>query len=116
MVSDVKVCNDTPINNVVDYRSSSVRKDKLTIYISEKLIDYCNSFVVVATRENVLSNRTDFIPRTGVSSHEEADTLMLHALEIVNSKPGRKQTSAHKILIGGYSYYVVVLSWERQPA
>ena len=90
-VSDVKVCNDTPINNVDDLVGSSVTKDKLTIYISEKLIDNCKSFVVVATREKVLSNSTDFIPTTCVSSHEEADTLMmLHALEIVNSKPGRK--------------------------
>ena len=90
-VSDVKVSNDTPINNVDDFRSSSVTKDKLTIYISEKLIDNCKGFVVIATCENILSNSTDFIPTTCVSSHKEADTLMmLHALEIVNSKPGQK--------------------------
>ena len=80
-IHDVKVCNDNPID-VDDFLSSSVTRDKLTINISEKLIDTSVSFVIVVTTENVLNNGTDFIPTTGVSSHKEAHTLMLHALLI----------------------------------
>jgi hypothetical protein len=88
---DLYVEDSTPINNVKKFLSSKTTKDRLTLYLAQKVIFFCKKPVVTVTREDVLTNVPEYHPTTGISSQEEADTLMVpHALELVNEKPGNK--------------------------
>ena len=63
--------------------TNNFTKDEITLYFSEKAIQHCNSSIVTATRKHVLSNNDFYNPKTPVSTHEEAGTLMMvHALDL----------------------------------
>lgn len=78
----VKIKDTTLIKDTKRFMTNNFTKDELTLYLSEKAIKTCKSSIVTATRKDVLSNINYCTPKTPVSSHEEADTLMMvHALE-----------------------------------
>ena len=61
--------------------SCSVTKDSQTQYLSQALIEHATAHIITATHQAVLSNFQKVVS-PGVSSQEEADTLMiLHATE-----------------------------------
>lgn len=83
--------DSTPISNIKEVMASKNTKDHLTLYLAEKVICCCKKPVVTVTRKDVLTNVPEYHPTTGVSTQEEADTLMLpHALELVNEEPGNE--------------------------
>lgn len=69
------------IENVKSFLGSTTTKGNLTLYLAKKLIDHAKEHIITATHDGLMSNRAgDITP--GVSSQEEADTLMiLHAVE-----------------------------------
>ena len=75
----------TPSPTITDsksFLSNNGTKDSLTIYLAEKALQI-NIPMVTVTRLHVHCNQGTFQPTTGVSSHEEADTVMiLHASEL----------------------------------
>ena len=74
-----KVEDSTKIRNNKSFLGSIVTKDSLTLYLAQKLIDNAQVHVITASHRSVMSNRAGDV-NTGVSSQEEADTLMiLHA-------------------------------------
>ena len=86
---DFIVSDRTPIKDKKKFLASRHSKDSLTLFLADKLIMLCKRPVVTATRMDVRTNSKDIKPTTGVSLHEEADTLMmLHALEIANVETG----------------------------
>ena len=81
---DLNINDATPIKDTTKFLTSKNNKDQLTVFLADKAINECKKPVVTATRQHVLSN-TRHKPTTGVSTQEEADTLMMpHALELVN--------------------------------
>lgn len=59
------------------------------MYLADKVISCCQEPVVTVTKRDGLTNVPGYIPVTGISTHEEADILMIpHA---VNEKPGNEQ-------------------------
>lgn len=82
---ELYIDNTTPINDIKTFLASKTIKDRLTIYLADKLILLCMKPVVTVTRKDVLINVPYYHPITGFGTQEEADTLMiLHALEVVN--------------------------------
>ena len=80
-----KVEDTTPIFDTKVFLASNETKDCLTIYLAEKVLQL-NTPIVSVTRLNVVSNTAGHQPTTAVSTHEEADTvMMLHASEICAS-------------------------------
>ena len=76
----------TPINDNKKILSSRNTEDALTIYLAERVITLCKTIVVTATRKSNVTN-SEQVPSTGISSHDEADTIMMiRALEIVQTK------------------------------
>lgn len=81
--SETIVEDETPIDDILFNRKT---KDRLTVYLADKLLQTSKNIIVTVTRESVKSINTDVNPRTPVSTQEEADTLMiLHAVEIVQT-------------------------------
>jgi len=77
--SSYNVVDTTPITDSKSFLSNNGTKDSQTIYLAEKAIKI-NIPMVTVTRLHVHCNQGTFEPTTGVSSHEEADTVMiLHA-------------------------------------
>ena len=75
------VQDSTGIKDKKMFLASSSTKDSLTIYLSHQLIHYSTIKVMTATRQEVMTNY-DVEPMAGVSTQEEADTLMMyHAVE-----------------------------------
>ena len=76
-----QVSDTTTIKDAKSFLGSTTTKDSLILYLAQKLVDKSQVFIITATHKSVMSNRAgDIIP--GVSSQEEADTLMiLHAVE-----------------------------------
>jgi hypothetical protein len=85
LTEDVYIEDNTPITDSKKMLCSKKTKDHLTLYLADKCVKLCKKAVVTATREDVLTNVSDYHPTTEVSSQEGADTLMMpHALEVVN--------------------------------
>jgi hypothetical protein len=81
----------TPYNDIKRFLATKTTKDRLTIYLADKLILLCKKPVVTVRRKDVQTNMPYYHPVTGVSTQEEADTLMiLHALEVVNEIPANE--------------------------
>ena len=79
-----KVEDGTKIKDAKSFLGSTVTKDSLTLYLARKLVSHAQLSIIAATRENVLSNMSGYIPAP--SSQEEADTLMiLYAVEAAKS-------------------------------
>ena len=71
-----------PINFPKEFLASSETKDSLTFYLADKVLQLKIPIVSV-TCQQVQTNVKDQLPLTKVSTHEEADTLMiLHAAEL----------------------------------
>ena len=71
----------TQIRDAKAFLRSNATKDSLTLYLAQKLVTYSKTHIITATRKYVMSNKPGTI-NPGVSSQEEADTLMiLHACE-----------------------------------
>ena len=83
---DLIIEDDTPIKDTQKFLSSKKTKDGLTLFLADKLIKLCKKPVVTATRKEVLTNSTEQQASTGVSSNEEADTLMM----VHRRVPGRR--------------------------
>ena len=80
--SSLHVVDTTPITDSKAFLSNNGTKDSLTIYLAEKAMNI-NIPIVTVTRLHVHCNNSIFEPTTGVSSQEEADTVMiLHAAEL----------------------------------
>ena len=80
---EILVQDTTPITSKSAFLSSNKTKDKLTIYLADKVVRCSKHPVVAATRQAVKTNNTENPPTTPVSSQEEADTLMiLHGIEV----------------------------------
>jgi len=76
------VVDTMPITDSKVFLANNETKDSLTLYLVDKAIQLKIPMVSVM-RLHVQSNMEDSQPSTGVSKHEEADTLMmLHAAEI----------------------------------
>ena len=73
----------TSIRDKATFLSTNNTKDSLTLYIAQQLIDQSNADnLVTVTCMNVMTNAGSHVA-TGVSSQEEADTIMvLHAVEV----------------------------------
>lgn len=83
---EIIIEDSTPLQGKRDIMSNNKTKDRLTVYLSDKLIQKSKRKIVTATRESVQSNSPDIQPKTGISTQEEADTLVvLHALEITST-------------------------------
>jgi hypothetical protein len=88
--TEILVEDSTPIRNKSAFLTSNKTKDQLTIYLADKAVKYCNHPIVTATRKDVLTNNPSNPPTTGVSTQEEADTLMIpHGLEVART-PGNE--------------------------
>ena len=84
-VRTYKAEDTTKIRDAKAFLGSNATKDSLTLYLAQKLVDNAQTHVITATHSNVLSNKTGTI-NPGVSSQEEADTLMIfHATEAAKS-------------------------------
>jgi hypothetical protein len=82
IASRFHVVDTTPIDDSKVFLSNNSTKDSLTMYLAEKVLQLQIPMVTV-TRLDVKSNMAHVQPSTGVSVHEEADTLIiLHAAEI----------------------------------
>jgi len=67
------------------FLASNATKDCLTLYQAQQLIDKSTVKAVIVTHQSVMANY-DCQAITGVSTQEEADTLMiLHAVEVAAS-------------------------------
>ena len=76
------VVDTTPIKDPKQFMANNETKDSLTVYLADKVLQLKYP-VVTVTRQHVRSNMDDIQPSTGVSTQEEADTLIiLHAAEI----------------------------------
>eukprot|EP00794_Sanderia_malayensis_P002266 gene2266-2603_t len=81
IVKVYKVDDNTKIKSMKQFLASSVTKDSLILFLSQVLIKLANARIITATHQAVLSNCQEVVS-PGVSSQEEADTLMiLHATE-----------------------------------
>jgi hypothetical protein len=84
-ISFYKVDDSTQIMDKSMFLASNSTKDSLSLYLAQQLIDNSTVNVVMATRKRVMVN-CDCNVATGVSTQEEADTLMiLHAVEVADS-------------------------------
>ena len=82
---DLIVEDSTSIKDKKKFLSSRKTKDAFTIFLAEKVITLSKATVVTATRKSIMTN-SEQVPSTGISSHEEADTIMMiHALEILQT-------------------------------
>jgi hypothetical protein len=80
-VKGYKVEDTTRIKDAKYFLGSTSTKDELTHYLAQQLVDKADVDIITATNEGVMSNKPGYIS-PGVSSQEEADTLMiLHAVE-----------------------------------
>lgn len=78
---DYNVEDNTKIPELKVFLGSVATKDSLTLYLAQRLIDHSKMCMITATRKEVMSNYTNNAT-PGVSTQEEADTLMiLHAVE-----------------------------------
>jgi hypothetical protein len=75
--------DSTSITDKVTFLASNDTKDSLTLYLAQQLINESTAEnLVTVTRRNVMTNSESHVS-TGVSTQEEADTLMiLHAVEV----------------------------------
>eukprot|EP00112_Aurelia_sp_Birch-Aquarium-sp1_P010682 Seg2275.4 transcript_id=Seg2275.4/GoldUCD/mRNA.D3Y31 product="hypothetical protein" protein_id=Seg2275.4/GoldUCD/D3Y31 len=81
IVKVYKVDDNTKIKSIKQFLASSVTKDSLTLYLSHVLIEHADAHIIIATHQAVMSNCQEVVS-PGVSSQEEADTLMIfHATE-----------------------------------
>eukprot|EP00112_Aurelia_sp_Birch-Aquarium-sp1_P013562 Seg2881.2 transcript_id=Seg2881.2/GoldUCD/mRNA.D3Y31 product="hypothetical protein" protein_id=Seg2881.2/GoldUCD/D3Y31 len=81
IVKVYKVDDNTKIKSIKQFLASSVTKDSLTLYLSHVLIEHADAHIITATHLAVMSNCQEVVS-PGVSSQEEADTLMIfHATE-----------------------------------
>lgn len=56
-------------------------------YLTHEVISCCRKHVATVTRRNSVTNVSEYIPVPGISTQEEAYTLMIpHALEMVNEQ------------------------------
>jgi len=83
------VQDSTCIRDKGTFLASNDTKDSLTLYLAQKLIDMSTAGnLVTVTCSGVVTN-SDCPVSTGVSTHEEADTLMiLHAVEVAETGLG----------------------------
>ena len=79
--------DSTAINDKSLFLSSNATKDSLTLYLAQQLINQSSiQKLVTVTRSSVMKN-SDVYVSTGVSTQEEADTIMvLHAVEVARSR------------------------------
>ena len=77
----------TCIKDKVTFLASNDTKDSLTLYLAQQLINQSTAEnLVTVTCINVMTNSKSHVS-TGVSTHEEADTLMiLHAVEVAEKE------------------------------
>ena len=88
---DLYIEDCTPIKDAKKMLANKSTKDRLTLYLAAKVISHCKKPVVTVTRKDVCTNIPHYHPTTGISSQEEADTLMIpHAIEVVSQVPGNK--------------------------
>jgi len=75
--------DSTSIRDKSLFLSSNATKDSLTLYLAQQLINQSSiENLVTVTRSSVMKNSEVHV-RTGVSTQEEADTIMvLHAVEV----------------------------------
>ena len=79
------VQDSTGIKDKKMFLASSSTKDLLTLYLSHQLIRYSTVKVMTATRQEVKTNY-ECETMTGVSTQEEADTLIIyHAVEVTSN-------------------------------
>jgi len=80
------VDDSTAIKDKSLFLSSNATKDSLTLYLAQQLINQSSiQKLVTVTRSSVMKN-SDVYVSTGVSTQEEADTIMvLHAVEVAGS-------------------------------
>ncbi|KAH3772521.1 hypothetical protein DPMN_173861 [Dreissena polymorpha] len=98
--SDIIVDDETAIDSTLSSRKT---KERVTLYLDEKLFNNSNKRIVTVTREDVRSNINEVKPTTPVSTQEEANTLMIiHAVEIV--KMDSLLISSAKTQIGWFFY------------
>lgn len=84
-IRSYKVEDSTPIRDKAMFLASNATKDSLTLYLAQQLIDKSTVNTVTVTNKSVMANY-DCQITTGVSTQEEADTLMiLHAVEVAAS-------------------------------
>ena len=85
-IRSFEVDGSTRIRDKGTFLSSSDTKDSLTIYLAEQLINTSTTEnLMTATHKRVMTN-FECLVTTGVSTQEEADTLMiLHAAEVAKS-------------------------------
>ena len=82
IVKVYKVDDNTKIESMKQFLASSVTKDSQTLYLSQVLIEHANAHIITATHQAVLSNFQEILS-PGVSSQEDADTLMIqHRTEL----------------------------------
>ena len=79
------VQDSTGIKDKKTFLASSSTKDSLTLYRSHQLIRYSAVKVMTATRQEVMTNyECETMP--GVSTQEDADTIMIHhAVEVASN-------------------------------
>ncbi|KAG0711912.1 hypothetical protein GWK47_019569 [Chionoecetes opilio] len=81
-IRSYKVEDSTQIRDKSTFLASNATKDSLTLYLAHQLIERSTVNMVTVTRKSVMVNY-DCQVSTGVSTQEEADTLMiLHAVEV----------------------------------
>lgn len=76
----------TCIKDKGTFLASNETKDSLTLYLAQQLINQSTTKnLVTVTRSSIMTNSECHVS-TGVSTHEEADTLMiLHAVEVAGT-------------------------------
>ena len=72
-----KIEDGTRIKDFTKFLSSTQTKDRLTLYLAEKLVQSCTSPVSAVTHLGILSNKTEEVLIDPRSSQEEADTLLI---------------------------------------
>lgn len=84
-IRSYKVDDSTQIRDESMFLASNATKDSLTLYLAQQLIDKSTMNTVTVTHKSVMANY-DCQVATGLSTQEEADTLMiLHAVEVAAS-------------------------------
>jgi len=85
LIRSYNVEDSTQIRDKSTFLASNATKDSLTLYLAQQLIDKSTVKAVTVTHKSVMANY-DCQATTGVSTQEEADTLMiLHAVEVAAS-------------------------------
>ena len=84
-IRSYNVEDSTRITDKSTFLASNATKDSLTLYLAQQLIDKSTVKAVTVTHKSVMANY-DCQPTTGLSTQEEADTLMiLHAVQVAAS-------------------------------